>query len=50
MNRFTVLSAVLGFMCFVLGAALIYRPFGLLAAGGLFISLAIATARKKRNS
>lgn len=50
MNRFTVLSAVLGFACVVAGAAFIYRPLGLITAGGFFLALAFSTAGKKRTS
>lgn len=50
MNRFTIISAVLGFILLVAGAALIYRPLGFLASGGLLLALAFSTARKKRTS
>jgi len=50
MNRFTVLSAVLGFVCIVASAVWIYRPLGPLAAGVMFMALAFATARRKRTS
>jgi hypothetical protein len=48
MNRYTILSAVLGFALLVAGAALVYRPLGFIAAGALLLGLAFATARNKR--
>jgi len=50
MNRFTVLSAVLGFALLVAGSALIYRPLGFIVAGSLLLGLALTTARRKRAS
>jgi len=50
MNRFTVLSAVLGFVCIVASAAWIYRPLGPLVAGAMFMGMAFATARRKRRT
>jgi hypothetical protein len=49
MNRFTVLSAILGFALFAAGAALIYRPLGLLASGSMLLFLAFTTARRKKS-
>lgn len=50
MNRFTMLSAVLGSAFLVTGTALIYRPLGFLALGSLLLSLAVATARRKKRA
>jgi hypothetical protein len=50
MNRFTALSAVLGSAAVVAGAAMIYRPLGLLSLGGLLLSLAFASSGRKKNS
>jgi hypothetical protein len=50
MNRFTILAAVLGSAAVVAGAELIYRPLGLLALGSLLLSLAFASAGRKRKS
>ena len=46
MNRFTVLSAVLGVVLVTAGAACIYRPLGLLVCGSILIAAAFASARK----
>lgn len=43
-----MISAVAGSLCVVAGAAMIYRPLGLLAIGGLMLGLAVSTARNKR--
>jgi LPXTG-motif cell wall-anchored protein len=50
MNRFTILSAVLGFSLLVWGAAKIYHPLGFIVAGALLLVLAFVTARKKKTA
>jgi hypothetical protein len=50
MNRFTALSAVLGSAGVVVGAEMIYRPLGFIAAGSLLLALAFASARRKKNT
>jgi len=48
MNRFTALSALLGTVCLVTGAVLIYRPLGFLVLGSLLLSLAFATSKRTK--
>jgi hypothetical protein len=50
MNRFTALAAVLGSMAVIVGAEMIYRPLGLLALGSFLLSLAFASAGRKKKS
>lgn len=47
MNRFTLASAVLGFVLLVAGAGWIYRPLGLICAGMLLITAAVLSMRKR---
>lgn len=47
MNRFTILSAVLGVVLITAGAAWIYRPLGPLACGSILVAAAFASARKR---
>ena len=46
MNRFTLLSALLGVVLVTAGAAWIYRPLGPLACGSLLLAAAFTSARK----
>lgn len=50
MNRFTILSAALGFALLVAGAALVYRPLGFIVAGSMLLALAFATAKRKKTT
>lgn len=50
MNFFAALSAALGAVSICAGAALIYRPLGLLALGALLLLLSFASARRKKTS
>jgi hypothetical protein len=47
-NRFTVLSALLGSALIVGGFSMIYRPLGFIGAGALFLGITFASARNKR--
>ena len=47
MNRFTMTSAVLGFMLLVTGAGWIYRPLAPVLAGILLIAVSFMSARRK---
>lgn len=47
MNRFTIFAFLLGFGLIVAGAAWIYRPLGLLAAGSMLLFAAATAARSK---
>ena len=49
MNRFTILTFLLGFILIVAGAAWIYRPLGPLAAGTMLMFAAATAARTKTN-
>jgi hypothetical protein len=49
MNRFTILTFVLGFGLIVAGAAWIYRPLGPLAAGSMLLFAALTSARSKNS-
>lgn len=48
MNRFTQLSALLGFCFIVVGASMIYEPLGFISAGGLLLGLSVVTAKRKK--
>jgi hypothetical protein len=45
MNRFTIAAALLGFTLIIAGAAWIYRPAGILAAGLLLLLAAHGSMR-----
>jgi hypothetical protein len=47
MNRFTILSLLLGAGLIVAGAAWIYRPLGPISAGALLLLSAFMSMRKK---
>jgi hypothetical protein len=48
-NRVTVAAFLAGFALIVAGAASIYRPLGLLAAGGMLLFAAMTAARGAKN-
>lgn len=50
MNIFTSISAVAGVVLLSIGAAMIYRPLGLVAAGALLLAAAFVSANRKRKS
>jgi hypothetical protein len=50
MNAFTAIVFVLGSALVTAGAALIYRPAGLMVAGALFLGLAFASARSTKRT
>ena len=50
MNRFAIVSAILGFVFVSAGAGLIYRPLGVLAAGSLMLAAAFVSANRSKKS
>lgn len=45
-NIFSVISALLGAVLLSCGAALVYRPLGLLTAGAVLLSAAFVSAKR----
>jgi hypothetical protein len=50
MNIFTAIAFSFGTVLVTIGAGMIYRPLGVLAAGAVFLGLAFASARRAKKS